>query len=62
MDAWEKYELHLRRQAKFARINAWLLAHPYQSWSLTLGGVVLIFELSQFLRLGLDAVAAWLAS
>jgi len=69
MDLWEKHALRLRRQveierrqAKFERINAWLLEHPRQAFSLSIGAAVLILELSEFLRLALDALAAWMAS
>ena len=68
MDLWQKHALRLRRQAeierrqaKFERINAWLLEHPRQAYSLSIGAAVLVLELSEFLRLGLDAIAAWAA-
>ncbi len=41
-------------------LDRWLLDHPWQARFLALGGAILVFELSQFLRLALDALARWI--
>lgn len=60
MDIWQRHALRLHRQEEFRRIDSWLLAHPWQSRLLALGGAILVFELSQLLRIVLDAVARWI--
>lgn len=62
MDLWERHAERLRRQAELERIDRWLLAHPRQSNLLAIGLALLVFELSQFLRLALEALGAWAAS
>lgn len=61
MDIWERNALRLHRQEELKRIDEWLVLHPTQATFLALGGAILVFELSQFLRLALDAVARWIA-
>jgi hypothetical protein len=53
-------ETTLRRREELKRIDSWLLAHPWQSRFLALGGAILILELSQFLRLALEACGRWI--
>lgn len=51
-----------QRQEEFKRIDEWLVLHPTQATFLAIGGAILIFEISQFLRLGLEALGRWLAA
>jgi len=62
MNVWEKHAERLRRQAEFKRFDSWCVEHPVQSWFFAIGGAALIFEVSEFLRLGLEAFARWLVS
>lgn len=69
MDVWARHELRLRRlerterrQAELRRMDTWLLEHPHQAAMIALGLSILILELSELLRFGLDALVAWLAT
>lgn len=46
----------VERREDLKRIDAWLVAHPWQAKFLALGTGILIFELSQFFRLALEAI------
>jgi len=39
-------------------LERWIVAHPRQAWSFTIGGAILIFELALLLRYALAKLAA----
>jgi len=56
-DIWREHAEHLRRQEQLKRFDRWCLEHPVQSWFLSIGIAVLIFEVSQLLRWTIDTLA-----
>jgi hypothetical protein len=61
MDLWQRHALRLRRQAELKRMDRWCLEHPRHAHMIAIGLGLLVFELSQFLRLALQALGAWAA-
>jgi hypothetical protein len=55
-DIWREHAERLRRQEQLERFDRWCLEHPVQSWFLSIGIALLIFEVSQLLRFTLDAL------
>lgn len=58
MDIWQRHAERLRRQAQFARFDAWATAHPRKAVLVSAALAFGIFALSQLLKFLLDSLAA----
>lgn len=61
MSVWTEHEKRIRRREQLARLNQWCLEHPWKARTWSLGIAIAIFELSEYLRLGLEALGRFLA-